>query len=366
LGEERVVINKGLIHGIPPASEQDGIDVSIFERDDPQGREVCSAKIWETGISDATLSLLGEHSLQQDRLYEAEIQGLYERDFMVALWSDDADAGVRNRIDSRFKEVFQKPLQEKPDVRTDCVVVLHQNQITLAHPDSDYASFEQQKYLPLVEQLEGYSDIKLNSLMGYLQHISKYEFTRNIFNPNTNFRPVDFELGISISPAQPGKNVEWNGMEQCFDIRLGNPGDQKAGLSLEVLNQSGEELYFSLMYMSQLYGVFPDFFDQSGMSIPISHEKSQSVTKKFRIERFIEHFNMPWERGLFRLFAATKPFNLQGLELSDLPEPTINQQGKSTRGVLMGLESKKFQAADWVVVDYPIRILNSAFICNIK
>ena len=363
VGETDIRINRGLIHGIPTEDDQQGIEISVFEKDHAEVGEVVGAQVWKTGISSSEIRLVGAASLKTDRLYEAHIQGLFQRDFNAALWGADTEEAGKQLIREAFRNGFQKEIAEQPGPTTDCVVVLRNNRITLAHPDSDFPSLDEKKYLPLTRQINGYSRESAAQVVRFLQHIAKFEVTRSIANRNSSLKGEDIPLEIGIGKGDyPTRFAEWNETAGCFDIRLGEPGmgPQEANLFFTITNKAQTQLYVCLAYMSQRFGVYPDMLDPAAMSLSLDPGKSFKERKLFTLESFIVDFNQPYEKGLFRLFAATEAFSLEGLELEDLPPPELGADKGNDRGVLAGIKAKP-KKTDWIVVDYPARIINTAY-----
>jgi len=364
VGQSKISINSGLIQGLPRENEQEELRISIFETDHPDRGQVAEAKLWHTGITDSEIRLLGNATLHKDRLYSALMSGLYQRDFNVAFWGS-AQEEVKELIRSKFAGLFGKAIAERPGANTDGVVVLHNDRITLAHPDSDYGSLEEEKYLPLVRQLEGYSESNVAKLMGYLGHMARYNATRNIANRDSRLSAADVELRIRVRrEGADDKEMVWNEADGCFNIELGALGEaQSAQLSFTVKNRSGRQLYFGLIYLTQLFGVYPHILDPAAMSISLDNGMSQQARLAFALEPFIVAYNRPYEKGLLRFFVATEAFNLQSLKQDDLPPPErvrgAAQRGED-RGVYKGIENRP-DIPDWVVVDYPVRIMNPAY-----
>ena len=364
VGEADIRINRGLIHGLPPENEQEGIAISVFEKDHPEAGEVAAAKVWKTDIASSEIRLVGSAELKNDRLYEAHIEGLYQRDFQVAFHGDAAEEAGKQLVREAFKATFQKDIAEAPGPNTDCVVVLHQNRITLAHPDSDYPSLDEDKYLPLVKQLNGYTAENAAQVLRHLQHIAKYQVTRNIANRNSDLNPGHFPFKIGIGKqGYPTRTAPWNEREGCFDIQLGETAaePQEAMLFFTISNNAPDTLYFCPMYMSQRFGVSPNLFDGTGSSLSLDPGKSNEQQMGFGLESFIADFNQPFEKGLFRLFVATEAFNLAGMKQENLPAPErAAKRGEGARGPIMDI-AKNSKRADWIIVDYPVRILNPAY-----
>ncbi|MFZ4427879.1 MAG: caspase family protein [Saprospiraceae bacterium] len=364
VGEGDIRINRGLIHGLPSENEQEGIAISIFEQGRPEAGEVASAQVRNTGITSSEIRLVGDAGLKKDRLYEAYIEGLYQRDFNVALYGHAGEEAGRQLVRQAFRNVFQKDVAEAPGPNTDCVVVLHQNRIVLAHPDSDYLSLDEGKYLPLAKQLNGYTPENAAQAVRLLQHIAKYQVTRNIVNRNSALNPGHFPLKIQIGKNDyPTRPAPWNETEGCFDILLAEtPTEtQKATLFFTISNNAPQTLYFCPMYMSQRYGVYPNLFDETGMSFSVDPGKNREGKMSYVLESFIPEFNQPFEKGLLRLFVATEAFNLSGMKLDDLPAPErAAKRGEVEKGITMGI-ARSGKRADWIIVDYPVRILNPAY-----
>lgn len=136
---------------------------------------------------------------------------------------------------------------------------------------------------------------------------------------------------------------------------------QVANLFFTISNNAPDTLYFCPMYMSQRFGVYPNLFDGTGSSLSLDPGKSKEQQMEFGLESFITDFNQPFEKGLFRLFVATEAFNLAGMKQKDLPAPErAAKRGEGTRGPLMDI-AKNSKRADWIIVDYPVRILNPAY-----
>ena len=363
VGEQDIRINRGLIHGMPCENDQAGIAIAVFEKNHPEAGAVAEAQVWKTDIASSEIRLVGTAGLKKDRLYEAHIEGLYQRSFNVALYGKDSEEAGKQVVREAFRDTFKKNIAENPGPDTDCIVVLHQNSITLAHPDSDYVSLDEQKYLPLTKQMRDYSPGSAKQIVRYLEHIAKYQVTHNIANRNSTLNPAHFPLNIGIGKWEyPTRQAPWKDTEGCFEIRLGeSPTDpQQANLFFTITNNGQHTHYFCLMYMSQRYGVYPNLFDSTAMSFSLDPGKSKEGSMPYLLEPFISDFNQPFEKGLFRLFVTTEAFNLAGMKLEDLPPPERTAKRGEDKGIMMGM-AEKSKRADWVIVDYPVRIINMAF-----
>jgi hypothetical protein len=370
VGQNGVRINRGNIHGIPFEDELQEVAISIFEKGQPEAGEVASASIVETELASSRILLFPPGvNLPPDKLYEAKIEGLYQRDFNVALWGSAADEEGKARLREAFKEAFQKDLQETPGANTDCVVVLSQGRMALAHPDSDYESGDESKFLPLAQQQQGYSAASAAAIVQQLLSIAQCEFVRNISQRTTEFRCQDFEFKIEIGQGMyPTRSADWKD-GNCFEIHLNDAGaflasdpGQKTKLFFTIKNNAETPLHFSLMYLSQLFGIYPGLLDRSAMSLIIDPGKSIERSCGFTLEPFIQEFNQPHELGLFRLFIANQAFNLKELEQDPLPPPQRGvNRGAVKKGVNLGDDKHRSKKPDWAVFDFPCRIINEDF-----
>jgi|GEM_PF-4638670 len=363
VGENNIRINRGLIHGIPESNNQDGIEINIYEKDNPALGEVASAIVWHTGLTTSEIRLVGTANLRRNGVYEGQIHGLYQRDFNVALYSADSECLGRQSIKSAFRQAFQKEIAEIPASNTDCIVVLHANRITLAHPDSDYASFDENKYLPLAKQLDGYSPENISEVIRYLQKIAQYQATRNITNKNSSLLSSSYPLKIGLGSGDvPTSWATWNEVERCYDINLveSMADTPMINMFLQVTNRSSNICYFSLMYMSQLFAIYPNLLDDSAMSLSIDPGRNTERMIPFMLEQYILDFNQPFEKGLFRLFVSLEAFSLNGMGQRNLPAPQIAIAKGDASGNFMNI-TPPVRRTGWIIVDYPVRVINPRY-----
>ncbi|MDX2072561.1 MAG: caspase family protein [Haliscomenobacter sp.] len=379
IGEKDVRISRGLIHGIPAQKEfWKDIHINIFDTSQAEQQPVASGVIVGADLSTSKILFYPpEFVPRKDRFYEGQIEGLYLRNFNVAMWGAAEDEKGKELLRTAYRDAFQRVIDEEPSATTDCVVVVHDNQMVLAHPDSDYSGFEWSKFMPLAEQQYVFNANTAEKVVGQLKWIAQWNFVRNIQSYGTLIRENHFDFTIKMDYGK-GAPREVIAEDNCYRIPVERTWDERGvadeegvNLSFSIKNNSNITLHFGLVYLSQLFGIYPNMLvdpdrldnkkEHNSMSIAINtqqiFESGESVF--FQVEKFIKDYHQIGEDGIFRLFVASEAFNLKDLAQSPLaPAKKDKPKGDDNEKEEIKLIQLAIGQVDWAVFDYPVQLTN--------
>jgi hypothetical protein len=193
-------------------------------------------------------------------------------------------------------------------------------------------------YRPLVAQIAGYSEENANQVVKNLIHIAKWERSLELNNPASKIPTAALKMEVWDPIEDKKLPMTTSGYHFTYDHNLNPEG--VPFFRLKIVNQGSKKLYFSLLFYSSQFQIFPYMLEEGGQWLepgesawamggdPIPGFISDNL-KAFGVTKTVEHL---------KLIASTERFHPEMLEMNELGEPQAAMRSADTEfSVLDGL-----------------------------
>ena len=197
---------------------------------------------------------------------------------------------------------------------------------------------------PLVAAVSPYSPYAARRVAGFLKHISRWEFVKNLHNPNAFlFKAPPIKVEIIGSDGKV-KELQNDLIEMEYE-RI--EGELTGKFKIKLTNQYHERLYVSFLYLSMNFQVYAGLLPQG--AIGIEPGKSAWVDEgdylELDYEEQVEAHNWPFSTTYFKLIASTVFMDVNALEMDALPSPL---EGIKRAGREEAVEEEPESKEDWI------------------
>lgn len=178
-------------------------------------------------------------------------------------------------------------------------------------------------YLPLVEQVPGYSPGAAQKALDMMAHITRWERSLELRNPSSSIQPGAVRMVLyhpdreePIVPAQGGYR---------FVYRHDAGPQARPAFRLRLFNTSQQRLFCSILYMSSLYSADPNLLPEGGIWLDPGQNSwalGGEVIEAAVPDSFAG-FNRFVVSEVFKLFVSTARFNASILTMPPLGEPRV-------------------------------------------
>lgn len=193
-------------------------------------------------------------------------------------------------------------------------------------------------YRPLVEQIVGYTAGNAQQVVQHLIQIAKWERSLELKNPATKIPSAALRMELWDPLLDQKLATSGSGYQFSYDHAQHPEG--LPFFRLKVVNQGSKKMFFSLLFYSSQYQIFPYMVEEGGIWLepgesvwamggdPIPGFISDNL-KAFGVTQTVEHL---------KLIASTERFHPEMLEMNALGEPQPSMRSADTEfSVLDGL-----------------------------
>lgn len=185
-------------------------------------------------------------------------------------------------------------------------------------------------YRPLVEQITGFDAENAQQVVNNLVQIAKWERSLELKNPATQIPAAALRMEL-WDPKQDQKLLA-SGSGYHFTYDHAQYPEGVPFFRLKVINQGSKKLFFSLLFFSSQFQIFPYMLEEGGVWLepgesvwamggdPIPGFISDNL-KAFGLTQSVEHL---------KLIASTERFHPEMLEMNALGEPQPSLRSAET------------------------------------
>ncbi len=309
------LMDLGAMHGISPQAKH----VQIVSRD---GTEKYDAVIDLVEADTTYLRIQGQ--LQADRQYRAYLDEFLSAPVKVFLDSDEGGAAGKTLLEAAFDEAGPNVNLAMTESEADYVVRIGDSRYQITRPgDPDR---------PLVQSVAHFSGESAGRMMTYLHHIAKYEFVKNLHNPNT-FLFSDHPVLVQIFRVLPGgvmEELDVSNDEVLIEYLQKNNGEWGGSIRIKLTNQFDSRLYCSLLLLTINFQVYPKML--SALTVGLEPGESVWAFDGRNIDlgcpEQVLAYNWPDSVDYLKLIVNTRDFDVTLLEQGPLPAPTESTRGE--------------------------------------
>lgn len=299
-------------------------NLPVLSRD---GRQKFNARIGKT--TGGRIELLFDGDAPDEKgLYKAPLSGLLSAQLAVYFDVKPAGSAGLQFAEQAWKEAGAGLVRAAAEKDAD---------YTLGISDQAYSIIksEDQYRRPLTPVLTGFDPNQAGLALDWLQHISRWEFVKNLRNElpagsERLLRPNSIELEIFKVAAGEEQLLPLEGDETLLAYEKQADGSLGGRIKIRLTNRFSQDLHVALLYLSMNFGsdgalLKPSVYKlKPGESIWTFEGKVIPLT----YEAQVKEFNLPESLTRLKLIANTEFFDVTPLLLNDLPAPTTRSAGR--------------------------------------
>jgi hypothetical protein len=248
-------VNMGSLHGLPSNSEKP-ITFHIFPEDatnaelsDPS-KSTWTMDILHVEIGSSELRMPASVNSDQSQTFKAVLAEVPDSPMHVFLSGDSTQLSLLTAV---LREIVYVKVTENLN-QADFQVIAESDKYTISNPHDSRA---------VCRQIKGFNANSIETVVGNLEHISRWKTALELHNPNTDY--VQFPLEVSILEAT--KQVGGKGaVQEEKELKLENIVLQNhythgvfepKYFRVKLTNTSPEPLFVGLMYLTGKFGIQP-------------------------------------------------------------------------------------------------------------
>jgi len=315
-------LDMGHLHGVSAMAK----NVEVTSLDEA---ETMTARIGKIEASRTELLFDAGATISPEGIYKAAITDFLSALVKVFFNVQTSDpAGLRN-IEAVWKtEAGPNLMQAEKEYEADYTLHIAENKYTISWA-------EDARRLPLVPVLEDFQYQEARQTVAWLHHISRWEFVKNLHNPNSwmfKSHPIEVEF-FSVTNAGEAP-VALQNDEVVLNYERQADGQFGGRIKIRITNRFHRELHIALLYLSINFGsngglLKPKVVNlQPGESAWTFEGKTIPIT----FEQQVGYYNWPDSVTYLKFIANTEYFDVTPLLLPGLPSPvSMKKRGAGRR-----------------------------------
>jgi len=186
---------------------------------------------------------------------------------------------------------------------------------------------------PLTQPTRAWSPLGVQEVLGHLRKIGRWAFVKNLRNEHSEIPATAFDMKV----AQSGKQVVPVSNTYTLNLPTINKTGRPAGkIEVSIANNSSENLYYGVVYLSTLFEVSSGYLPGNVMLLETG-KSHMAIEDDISLEDFIREFNWPEEYFHLLVIAAASEFSLDLLDQEGLEKPTrdifgLNNSSNQSKG----------------------------------
>lgn len=212
---------------------------------------------------------------------------------------------------------------------------------------------------PLVKAVAGIGDASAAQILEQLEHIGKWETTKQVNNPATKFFPNPPAV-MEVINFQNGNPITLPISNGVVDIDLANPE-----VEIRITSVAGQPIHVGALQLDQPFKI--DVQPIAGYVVKLAKGEQVYLTFESGNSRvwmgapqFITDFNWQYYEFFIKVLISSTPFDTTSLFLSPLPEPTKDDFRGENKGTTRGFGPPPAAPAlpDWMAYNVKFRVKN--------
>lgn len=316
-----------------------------------------AAKVTEVQPGLSKIQFEGE-APNQDDLLEGKITNLFR--VQPRVFFDETAAGVLAKIktghDESAKNFLASVLPVTDESQAQYSVHTIDKQFVITMP------FDKER--PRVKPLAGTGEGSLAMMLPYLDHISKWETTKNLFNRTTGIQPIPGVLCQFVLHKNDGKVEEIPLKGAVIEL---DPAEAKMEIKLKNLSPD-RPLFASALFLDADFKVQIDGLQNFVQELQPAEEAyltfgtSDTVFDySTTIPPFITDFNWEYYEFFLKVLVSTHDFSPVPIQLPPLPMPAKMDMGDVADDRSTRVAPKPASMRDWTAYNVKIKIKNPYF-----
>lgn len=308
------LINLGALHGIHKEMKS----LKVF---DPANKEIMyNASLGVIKTDSSQLNI--EASLDKKRTYFAYVEALMSQTIRVCIaknnaWIEDQQKLADDLLDAAGKYI----VLEDNEQNASYVIQFLNGRYYITYPNDPYR--------PLAQPVEADSKNAVLKIVGYLKHISNWEFIKGLTNQDQNNMPANNALGIEIAVGNPPGELKplsfYNGKVTIDYAYLNN--EWQDSIKIRLTNNTKRNLYCSALYLVSNFQSFPGFLNpavyllEAGNSVELGLQGKNVIQAS--LDQVMKWYNWEYLTDYLKIIVSTELFDADALTLEQLQSPPV-------------------------------------------
>ncbi len=338
----------GHINGISKQAET----VEVFSQD---RSEQYLAKIGAIRSGETDVIFTSLERPDPEKKYWAIVRGFLSSPIKVFL-NDHSPGLVGSKLIDQYSNLLGSNIYlAEEEYAADYTVQIGENSYSITRAEDPLR--------PLVPIFRFINEGNTQTLIAYLNHISQWEYVKNLHNPNS--------LLFASSPIQ--LNIQQRtGQRESMEVPISNglailqydrrpDGRWGGAVQISVTNHWERKLFVACLYLSSNFQIYEQFLPQNvnSMSPGSTLFLNDGLDIPLVYEREIAEYNHKYSIFYLKIIASTAPFDVMNLVQDALPSAS---QPETRAGRKMKTRKEKNpNAEDWITQLYTVKIRNPDF-----
>ncbi|MEL7534033.1 MAG: caspase family protein [Bacteroidota bacterium] len=319
-------IDAGSVHGMITGNTATGEKtvLNVFAQDasdqemDDATNALGQATISSVKAQSSVVRLEGELFLDNSQVYRVRIHDMPVRGLKVCFRGNDAavelarTALAANREASVFIEEVSRNEAEYHLLAND-----KNEYVIIRGADADSQ--------PMVEQVQGFTPEGAEKVIGYLEHIAKWERTLALNNPSSGIHQN--AVRIEVCPVNDDSPMLPPDGDYTFSYHESDGANAYPRFRVKVVNTSGMELYCAFLYMSPEFEINAGLLHNKGMRLKNGEEAWALEGAAFRgaVPDAVYQIGKKEVQSFFKLVYSTQDFDASLMEQTALNLPQVTR-----------------------------------------
>lgn len=366
-------LDAGAVHGIPTPEGDLTTELVLFDvnsPDDSSAKTITTAKVKQVESGISLLQVENAALLKKGTDYKAKASSIPGYRLKIYVTCEEKTAGQRAAV-KKVKQALKtakSTLFELSSKKDECdyrvVVYAFENasKIRITKPSDE---------MPLVRQIEGWSDESLALLSSQLEHISRWKRAFLLSNPFSTIPADDVRM---ILTDENGKELD--GTNGVYDLFYRYDGQRQSQplVKIKIENNSKKDRYYcALAYLDAQFGISVQskyLFPAGGLWVGPGKTAFafEGNPVPFNVSKKLVDIGVNEVQDVLKMIVSRTEFNAAGMEMPNLPTP---ETLRDIKGITRGSTSKgigdeeeaqegRKNAADWMTQQATLRIVKPA------
>ncbi|MFK7922296.1 MAG: caspase domain-containing protein [Bacteroidia bacterium] len=355
-------IDAGSVHGIIKGNTATGEKtiLNIFAQDasdkemDDTTFALGQATVSSVKAQSSVVRPEGEPFLDNSKVYRVRIHDMPVRGLKVCMRGNEAavemarSALAGNREASVFIEEVARNQAEYHLLAND-----RNEYVIIRGADADSQ--------PMVEQVQGFTQESAEKVIGYLEHIAKWERTLALSNPSSGIHQN--AVRIEICPVNDDSPMMPADGDYTFKYHEADGPEAYPRFRVKIVNTSGMELYCAFLYMSPEFEINATMLHNKGLRLQNGQEAwaLEGAPLRGAVPEAVYQLGKKEVQSFFKLIYSTQDFDASLMEQSALNLPQVtrsigNKDMTKSRNLMFDSSFSAPNRDDWNATDLGVVI----------
>jgi hypothetical protein len=337
------ILDMGAIHGLSNQAKK----VKVSAEDESEVFEAKIGKI-ESSWTEVLFEENDAKKLDKNEVYYGSIEGFLSAPIQVYLNNFDRDEEAKKRLKDLIEEKGKNLFFTEDEKGADYTVQMAFGRYHITEPEDIFR--------PLVMPTEDNSKEAAELAFSHLNHISQWEYVKNLENNGDNQLPRDaikvevFKVIKDEAGQEQLELLSFTGEDEILTSLEKKGNEYESTFRIKLTNMSSYKLWVSFIYLYKDFSADPEWFanlvqelepreahQEEGGSVWVLEDQPNIY---FGLEDSTRIFNWAEDVSYFKVIASRQEFDVRQLKMEGLPDPAkladaavADKQGPAGRGI---------------------------------